>query len=71
MSRENMLKDEDEVEFIASAREDGKVYSVTVLCENGMSEQEFAACLVAFANDINNGESVFDEHPSMHEQSMQ
>lgn len=63
--------DSAEVEFIATVRNDGKMYSLTVLCDFGLTDQEFGDCLIAFAQDIRQGKFIFDDAPGSTEISSQ
>ena len=65
------LTDETPVEFIASMRDDGKLYTLTVMCEVPLTAKEFAYALDAFAKDIHDGEFKFENDsgdPSIFEQ---
>ncbi len=52
--------DKSEVEFFATRRDDGACYTLSVVCKDGLTDDEFAACLIAFAQDIENGSFKFD-----------
>lgn len=53
-------RDDEEIEFVTSRNEDGTCYSLSVLSRAGLTDDEFAACLVAFAKDIEDGVFKFD-----------
>lgn len=46
------LQDETPVEFTASCGIDGKLYSLVITCEAPLNEEEYALCLISFAEDI-------------------
>lgn len=60
-----MKADEDEVSFEVGQREDGTLWTVSVACDSGLSEQEFAAALKSLADDIVEGNVSFAESPEV------
>lgn len=54
------IDDDSEVQFVCSKKEDGSCYSLSVMCNDGLTDEEYAACLVAFAKDIEDGTFKFD-----------
>lgn len=55
------MDDTDEVEYIATYDEDTrKFFSLVILSESAMSDEEYAAALIAFAHDIREGNFSFD-----------
>ncbi len=59
MTLKKEKSDTQEVEFVAEKRSDGKFYSLTVICAEELTDEEYADCLVAFAKDIYDGEFKF------------
>lgn len=55
-------RDEDDIQFIASVDEAKTFYSLVVTCKHQMSDEEYADCLISFANDILEGQFRFDNN---------
>lgn len=67
MRQKRVLKDETPVEFTATVDEFGHLYSLVVSCEKPLTQEEYALCLISFAEDIlenrfsfENAESAMD-----------
>lgn len=56
------------VEFHPTMRTDRKFFSLMIVTEDPLQDEEFAACLVDFAQDIFDGKFKFDD--VVEEQSM-
>ncbi len=53
--------DVDEVSFEVAMKADGKLWTVTVGCKGGLTDQEFAGALICLAEDISAGKVDFNE----------
>jgi hypothetical protein len=57
------MDDEQEIAFEVGQKSDGKLWTVTVTCTEGLTEKEFAAAILSLANDIICGDVSFDNMP--------
>lgn len=57
-----MEKDDSaEFEYSITINEDNTQASITVSCEEGMTEEEFGAAIIAFGKDLLDGAITFDD----------
>ena len=54
---------DDDVSFEVGKKEDGSIWTATVMCKSGLTEMEFAAALKSLADDIFEGRVNFDDAP--------
>lgn len=57
--------DEDEVAFEVSMKTNGTLWTVSITCKSGLTDQEFAAALICLSDDISEGKVNFDEARSL------
>lgn len=65
------LEDNTPVEFTATADGPGRLYSLVVSCKKPLSEEEYALCLISFAEDILENRFSFDDADIVSEMSAQ
>ena len=58
-----MANDDAVVEYKVGKREDEGEWHLTVICKEGLSEQEFAAAVISLGKDILDGKISFDDLP--------
>ena len=65
MKNHKRLKDDVPVEFIATADDKGCLYSLVVQCEQPLTEEEYALCLLSFAEDIIENRFSFENNSNV------
>lgn len=51
-----MRKDKDDIDFEVGESTDGKSWTLTITCEDGLNESDFAAACAEFGEDVLNGD---------------
>lgn len=60
-----LMTDDTEFKYEVTQRNDKKLWSITVTCDEPMNEQEFAAAIVGLGSDILDGSMSFDTQPDV------